>query len=78
MKTNLGAKKVGAVGYCFGGRYVARFLATGKGLDAGFVAHPTATTTEEFQAVAGPFSIGAAGKSQPHPQTNRANVNQRN
>lgn len=34
LKEELGVKKVGAVGYCFGGRYVIRSL--GKGwIDAG-------------------------------------------
>ncbi|KAF2664928.1 dienelactone hydrolase family protein [Microthyrium microscopicum] len=60
MKTTLGVKKIGAVGYCFGGRFVARFLAKDKGLDAGFTAHPSLVTNEELQAVSGPFSIGAA------------------
>jgi dienelactone hydrolase len=36
-----GYKKIGAVGYCFGAKYVARFLAEGKGIDVGFVAHPS-------------------------------------
>jgi dienelactone hydrolase len=40
MKEELGVKKIGAVGYCFGGRYVIRFL--GKGLiDAGVSSHKT-------------------------------------
>ena len=35
LREEYGVKKIGAVGYCFGGRYVLRFLAKGKGLDAG-------------------------------------------
>jgi dienelactone hydrolase len=34
-----GVKKIGAVGYCFGAKYVARFL-NGRGVDAGYSAHP--------------------------------------
>jgi dienelactone hydrolase len=34
LKEEYGIKKVGAVGYCFGGRYVVRFLGEGV-IDAG-------------------------------------------
>ncbi len=34
-----GFKKIGAVGYCFGGKYVCRFL-NGRGVDVGYSAHP--------------------------------------
>jgi dienelactone hydrolase len=62
IRSDLGVKKVGAVGYCFGGRYVARFLAKGKGIDVGFVAHPSLTEVSEFEAISGPFSMALAGK----------------
>ncbi|KAL5314397.1 hypothetical protein ACEPPN_018823 [Leptodophora sp. 'Broadleaf-Isolate-01'] len=57
MRGKLGVKKIGAVGYCFGGKYVARFLAPGKGLDAGFTAHPSGVVAEEWQGIAAPLSI---------------------
>ncbi|KAH7336703.1 dienelactone hydrolase family-domain-containing protein [Rhexocercosporidium sp. MPI-PUGE-AT-0058] len=57
MRGNLGVKKIGAVGYCFGGKYVARFLAPGKGLDAGFTAHPSNVVAEEWKGIAAPMSI---------------------
>ncbi|KAK5005428.1 hypothetical protein LTR28_007736, partial [Elasticomyces elasticus] len=60
MKQNLGVKKIGAVGYCFGGKYVARFLAEGRGVDVGFTAHPSFVTPEELKGIAGPLSIAAA------------------
>jgi dienelactone hydrolase len=62
MRGELGVKKIGAVGYCFGGKYVARFLAQGKGLDSGFTAHPSGIETAELQAVNAPFSIAYAGE----------------
>jgi dienelactone hydrolase len=34
-----GFKKIGAVGYCFGAKYVCRFL-DGRGVDVGYCAHP--------------------------------------
>lgn len=71
MKSTLGVKKIGAVGYCFGGRYVGRFLAKGKGLDAGFMAHPTLLSAPEAQAIAGPVSVGAAETDTQFPPEKR-------
>lgn len=59
----LGVKNLGGVGYCLGAQQVCRFMASGKGIDAGFFAHPTAVTPEDVKGVAGPLSIAAAGKS---------------
>ncbi|KAF2819615.1 alpha/beta-hydrolase [Ophiobolus disseminans] len=59
----LGVKRVGGVGYCFGGRYVCRFLKgrNGEGgLDAGFVGHPSFVEEEEVRNVGKPLSIAAA------------------
>jgi dienelactone hydrolase len=64
MRSELGAKKIGAVGYCFGGKYVARFLAAGKGLNAGFTAHPSGVEAAEWEAVGSPLSIAYGGKFQ--------------
>jgi dienelactone hydrolase len=63
MREKLGIKYIGATGYCFGGRYVARYLAKGKGVDAGFMAHPSLMKPAEIEAMVGPVSIGAAGMS---------------
>ncbi|KAK1918888.1 hypothetical protein P3342_001017 [Pyrenophora teres f. teres] len=50
LREEMGVKRVGGVGYCFGGRYVCRWLGEGgglaegggsRGLDAGFIAHPS-------------------------------------
>jgi len=57
-----GAKRIGAVGYCFGGKYVARFLAEGKGVDVGFTAHPSFVDEAELRGMTGPLSIAAAGE----------------
>lgn len=62
IKGELGARKVGAVGYCLGGKHVPRFMAAGKGVDVGFIAHPSNLTTEEVQSISGPISIAAGGK----------------
>jgi len=60
LREEKGFKNIGAVGYCFGAKYVARFLAKDKGIDAGYVAHPSFVTEEELRAITGPFSISAA------------------
>lgn len=59
MRDNHGCKRIGAVGYCFGGKYVCRFLKKGK-LDAGYTAHPSFVDAEELAGIEGPLSIAAA------------------
>jgi dienelactone hydrolase len=60
LRNEAGVKKIGAVGYCFGGKYVCRYLKD-KRVDAGFTAHPSFVTAEELAAISGPLSIAAAG-----------------
>lgn len=59
MRSNLGCEKIGAVGYCFGAKYVVRFLKHSK-CDAGYVAHPSFVEADELASIQGPFSIAAA------------------
>ncbi|KAJ5733865.1 Dienelactone hydrolase [Penicillium malachiteum] len=59
MRETLGVKKIAAVGYCFGARYVTRFLKGGQ-INVGYHAHPTGTTHEDLAAIEGPLSISAA------------------
>jgi len=66
-----GFKKIGAVGYCFGAKYVARFMASGKGIDVGYVAHPSFVEEAELSAIQGPFSISAAETDQIFPAEKR-------
>ncbi|KGO73417.1 Dienelactone hydrolase [Penicillium italicum] len=58
-RETLGVKKIGAVGYCFGGKYVCRSLKPGQ-IDVGYSAHPSFISHEELSAIKGPFSIAAA------------------
>lgn len=61
MRERYGCQRIGGVGYCFGGRYVARFLRPGTGkLDVGYTAHPTMMSAEELSGIQGPLSIAAA------------------
>jgi dienelactone hydrolase len=62
LKETYGVKKLGTIGYCFGAKYVVRFLKKGI-TDAGYVAHPSYVLDEELKAIEGPLSIAAAGES---------------
>ncbi|KAF2747092.1 alpha/beta-hydrolase [Sporormia fimetaria CBS 119925] len=59
LRGSYGVKRLGGVGYCFGGKYVCRFLKQGK-LDAGFTAHPSFVEADEVRGIQGPLSIAAA------------------
>lgn len=74
LRSEHGITRIGAVGYCFGGRYVVRYLATGKGVDAGFIAHPSFVTPEEVDGITGPLSIAAAETDQIFPAQLRRKV----
>ncbi|KAL1967758.1 hypothetical protein VTN77DRAFT_2447 [Rasamsonia byssochlamydoides] len=61
MRTSLGCERIGAVGYCFGAKYVVRFLKPAeKKVDVGYIAHPSFIEPEELAAIQGPLSISAA------------------
>ena len=55
---DLGIKKIGAVGYCFGAKYVVRHYK--DGINVGYAAHPSFIEEDELAAITGPFSISAA------------------
>ncbi|KAH8807117.1 dienelactone hydrolase family protein [Xylogone sp. PMI_703] len=59
LREDIGVKKVAAAGYCFGGKYVVRFLKDGK-VDTGYSGHPSFITEDELAAIQKPFSISAA------------------
>lgn len=64
LREEMGVKKLAAVGYCFGGKYVCRWLREGEGkIDVGYVAHPSFVDKQELEDVNGPLSIAAAGMS---------------
>ncbi|KAG6222112.1 hypothetical protein E4U34_001593 [Claviceps purpurea] len=54
----LGVTKLGAVGYCFGAKYVVRHYK--DGIEVGYVAHPSFIEEDELAAITGPLSIAAA------------------
>ncbi|KAF4496129.1 hydrolase dienelactone hydrolase [Fusarium agapanthi] len=53
-----GIVKIGAVGYCFGAKYVVRNYK--QGIDVGYVGHPSFISEDELSAITGPLSIAAA------------------
>lgn len=55
--------RLGIVGYCFGGKYVARWLGRGvPSVAAGYTAHPSNVDAAEWAGVAAPISIANAGE----------------
>ncbi|KAI0382321.1 dienelactone hydrolase [Hypomontagnella monticulosa] len=58
LKEELGVKRLGAVGYCFGAKYVARHSKTG--IQCGYFAHPSFVTEDELRNFNRPLSIAAA------------------
>ncbi|KAH7163354.1 dienelactone hydrolase [Dactylonectria estremocensis] len=58
MKTELAIEHIGAVGYCFGAKYVLRHYQSG--IKVGFIAHPSFVEEAELAAITGPLSIAAA------------------
>jgi len=59
LREDLGVTKIAGAGYCFGGKYVARFLRDGR-LDTGYAAHPSLLSDGELAAIEKPFFISAA------------------
>ena len=60
VKSEFGVKKIGAVGYCFGGGYVVRFLSSNSGVEAGFIAHPSLVDVSAVEGIEKPLSIACA------------------
>lgn len=57
-------ENIGAVGYCFGGKYVVRSLGEqSTNIRAGFIAHPSFVSHSEFEAIKKPLAIAAARKT---------------
>ncbi|RAR13231.1 esterase/lipase [Stemphylium lycopersici] len=52
-------EKVALVGYCFGAKYVVRFLADSR-VTVGFIAHPADIQREELEKVKRPLALAAA------------------
>jgi len=66
-----GYTKIGSTGYCFGAKYVCRFMVAGKGINVGYVAHPSFVEEDELAAISGPFSISAAETDEIFPMGKR-------
>lgn len=76
LRNDFKVQKLGAVGYCFGGKYVARFLgpvgsSNNAMVDAGYTAHPSFVDEEELKGIRGPLSIAAAETDSIFPEEKR-------
>ncbi|KAI1164017.1 dienelactone hydrolase [Nemania serpens] len=69
LQTEKGVKKLGAVGYCFGAKYVARHFA--DGIKVGYMAHPSFVDEDELRGFKGPLSIAAAETDTIFPSDKR-------
>lgn len=54
--------RIGATGYCFGGRYAFRTTTAEGGAHVAFAAHPANLADDEITGVVGPASVAGAGK----------------
>ncbi|KAH8820144.1 dienelactone hydrolase family protein [Xylogone sp. PMI_703] len=59
LRTTTKVKNIGGVGFCYGGRYVVRYL-KGGAFNAGYTAHPSFITCDELKAIKKPLSIAAS------------------
>ncbi|OKL58795.1 hypothetical protein UA08_05860 [Talaromyces atroroseus] len=72
LRNKYGCKKIGAVGYCFGAKYVVRHLHPDKGeIDVGYLAHPSFVTPDELKSIKGPLAISAAENDHIFPAEKR-------
>ncbi|KAK9488518.1 dienelactone hydrolase [Lipomyces starkeyi] len=71
IKEDFTPTSIGAVGYCFGAKYVVRLLGEKK-IDAGAIAHPSFVAEEEVEKVTSPLIISAAQTDPIFPLENRA------
>ncbi|EXA30038.1 hypothetical protein FOVG_18545 [Fusarium oxysporum f. sp. pisi HDV247] len=69
MKNEMGFERIGAVGYCFGAKYVLRHYQ--HGIDVGFIAHPSFVEEDELASITGPLSIAAAETDSVFPAQKR-------
>ena len=74
ISDNFNSSHIAATGYCFGGRFVARSLAAGVGVEAGFAAHPSATTVDEWDAVSAPISLAFGELDASNTPENRTTI----
>ncbi|KAH8726210.1 dienelactone hydrolase [Phaeosphaeriaceae sp. PMI808] len=59
MRSQLAVERIGGLGFCFGGKYVPRFLTASGGIDIGFIAHPSSLTEQEIGGIRKGISIAA-------------------
>ncbi|KAK3946831.1 Alpha/Beta hydrolase protein [Pseudoneurospora amorphoporcata] len=78
IRSSLNVTRIGAVGYCFGGRYAFRFLddtvPPDERVDAAFTAHPSLLENEEILGIQGPVSVAAAENDDLVPPERRAEI----
>lgn len=66
LRSNKGYKKIGAVGFCWGGGSIARLASTNL-FDSVVVFHPAPISLKEIQAIKIPISFGCAEEDSEFP-----------
>ncbi|OJJ68337.1 hypothetical protein ASPBRDRAFT_324203 [Aspergillus brasiliensis CBS 101740] len=70
MRQERGCQRIGGVGYCYRGKYAARYLKPGL-WDVSYMAHPTHVEVKELKGIQGPLSISAASSGYLFPTEKR-------
>jgi dienelactone hydrolase len=70
LRGELEVERIGGLGFCFGGKYVPRFLTASGGIDIGFIAHPSSLTEQEIGGIAKGISIAAGSEFYTSPVVN--------
>jgi len=72
MRTKYNCRKIGAMGYCFGAKYVVRHLRPDEGkIEVGWVGHPSFVEAQELRDMKGPLAIAAAETDSIFPTEKR-------
>ncbi|KAF5008653.1 hypothetical protein FDECE_5065 [Fusarium decemcellulare] len=71
LAEKLGVETTATAGYCFGGRHAFRVLNGKRGVDIGFVAHPSFATNDEIRAVVSPVTLATASHDAIFPLTSK-------
>lgn len=74
MQETFDSSHIAATGYCFGGRFVARYLAAGRSLEAGSATRPSGTTADEWDAISLPINLAFGQLAQSNAPENRSDI----
>jgi len=68
VRADPGVTKVGAVGFCWGGRYAILQAQDNTGVDAAAALHPSMTSNADFEAITKPVTIAVGDRDSVVPK----------